>query len=477
MLQPVSGAPRGSIRRRVVAAGAALLAAGAGLALATTLPSQAAVTGCQVTYTVGSQWPGGFTADVVVKNLGDPVNGWALSWSFGAGQGVTQAWNATVSQSGPAVTARNVEHNATIATNGSAGFGFNGSWTGSNPPPAAFALNGVTCTGAPASSPAATATGTRTASPTPSRSASAPASPSPSTPTGTPTVAADGTGRYRTVQAAVDAVPGGNTGRVTITIKPGTYREIVTVPSNKPYVTFEGLGSSPAGTVLVNNHSNAGGYGTFNSATVFVNGHDFIARNLTMANDYGEGSQAVAANLNADRLILDNVRFVGNQDTLLVNAGARAYFRNTYIDGTVDFIFGDGTAVFQGCQIHQRRASGGPITAARTPSGRPYGFLIYRSSITGATNNTTQLGRPWGPAAQVVYRESTLSATIGTAQPWTDMSGNSWRNARFFEYRNTGPGATVNANRPQLSDSQADGYTPQRYLAGSDGWNPIPGLS
>ncbi|MET7419123.1 pectinesterase family protein [Dactylosporangium sp. NPDC005555] len=286
------------------------------------------------------------------------------------------------------------------------------------------------------------------------------------------TVAKDGTGQYSTVQAAVDAVPANNTTRRVITIKAGTYREIVTIPSNKPFITLEGLGSSAAATVIVNNHSSAGGYGTSGSATVFVNGHDFIARNLTMSNDYGEGSQAVAANVNADRSVFDGVRFLGNQDTLLVN-GFRSYYVRSYVEGTVDFIFGGGTAVFNASSVYEKRSSGGPITAARTDPAATYGFLFYKCTITGAANNVTQLGRPWGPSAQVLFRESDLSATMRTAQPWTDMSGNSWKNARFVEYRNTGAGAGTNSNRPQLSDSAAANYTPQKYLAGSDGWNPV----
>ncbi|MEU6431844.1 pectinesterase family protein [Microbispora sp. NPDC046973] len=293
----------------------------------------------------------------------------------------------------------------------------------------------------------------------------------------TATVAADGTGRYRTVQAAVDAVPANNGSRVVITIKPGTYREIVTIPADKPYITLQGLGSSARDVVIVNNHS-AGTYGTFNSATAFVNGHDAALTNLTVSNDYEEngsttGQQAVALNLNADRAVLSNVRLLGDQDTFLVNASARAYMTGSYVEGTVDFIFGDGTIVINDCDIYEKRSTGGPITAARTDAGKTYGFLIYRSRISGATADTTQLGRPWGPNAQVLYRESTLGSTMKTSQPWTDMSGNSWKNARFFEYRNTGAGATVNSNRPQMSDSQAANYTPQRYLAGSDGWNPV----
>lgn len=289
----------------------------------------------------------------------------------------------------------------------------------------------------------------------------------------TPTVAADGTGKYRTVQAAIDAIPANNTRAVTITIKPATYREVVTIPSNKPYVTLQGLGSSASSTVIVDNHSNAAGYGTAGSASVFVYGHDFTAENLTISNDYGVGSQAVAANVTADRAVFNGVRFLGNQDTLLVNDGARAYFANSYIAGSVDFIFGGGIGVFNACSIYENRNVGGPVTAARTPATQAYGFLIYRSAITGAVNNTTQLGRPWGPAAQVLYRESTLSTTIATAAPWIDMSGNAWYKARFSEYKDTGAGATFNGNRPQLTDAQAVNYTPQKYLAGTDGWNPV----
>ncbi len=123
--------------------GAALLSSAA---LAVALPAAAAA-GCSVTYQVSSQWQGGFGAEVAITNLGDPINGWTLTWSYPAGQQVTQAWNTTLTQSGANVTARNVGYNGAIATNGSVSFGFNGSWTGSNPAPTGFAVNGVACTG------------------------------------------------------------------------------------------------------------------------------------------------------------------------------------------------------------------------------------------------------------------------------------------------------------------------------------------
>jgi pectinesterase len=291
------------------------------------------------------------------------------------------------------------------------------------------------------------------------------------------TVALDGTGRYTSVQAAVDAVGTGNASRVVITIKPGTYRERVTIPANKPYITLQGLGASPADVVIVNNH-NAGTYGTAGSATVVAQGHDFSASDLTLSNDFDEassdtGDQALALYLDADRALLDDVRLLGDQDTFLVNDSARAYVVNSYVEGTVDFIYGGGIAVFDTCQIHEKRTTGGPVTAASTPASRAYGFLFYKSTVTGTVNGTTQLGRPWRQDAQVLYRESSLSAAIATAQPWTDMSTSTWQKARFSEYRNTGAGAGVNGNRPQMTDAQAAAYTPQKYLAGTDGWNPV----
>ena len=135
----------GSARcRALITAGlTGLLVAGA----AVVAVSANAAAGCRVTYEVPSQWPGGFQANVGITNLGDPINGWRLTWTFPSGQNVTQVWNATITSSGAQVTATNVSYNAAIATNGSVSFGFLGSWAGANTNPTSFALNGVTCTG------------------------------------------------------------------------------------------------------------------------------------------------------------------------------------------------------------------------------------------------------------------------------------------------------------------------------------------
>jgi hypothetical protein len=142
-------------RRRwwaLAAAVSAVLLAGVG-AVAGMRLSSAATAGCGVNYTVTNQWPGGFGANVTVTNLGDPVSSWTLTWSFGAGQTITQLWNGSFTQSGAQVTVTNASWNGAIASGGTANFGFNGASTGSNPVPATFALNGTTCTGGVATTP------------------------------------------------------------------------------------------------------------------------------------------------------------------------------------------------------------------------------------------------------------------------------------------------------------------------------------
>ena len=164
-------------RRPWLAAASAIAVAAAGLTVTAVTSAQAAA-GCQVTYTVSSQWPGGFNTNVTITNLGSPISGWSLAWSFGAGQSITQLWNGGYTQSGSQVTVTNAAYNGSIATGGNTSFGFNGTWNNSsNPVPAGFTLNGAQCTGSVVGTP--TPTATATATPTPSSSPSTSPSPSP----------------------------------------------------------------------------------------------------------------------------------------------------------------------------------------------------------------------------------------------------------------------------------------------------------
>ena len=163
------------------------LLATAGIGAVTASSAQAAV-GCRVDYAVTSEWGGGFGAAVTVTNLGDRLDSWTVGWAYASGQQVTQAWNATVTQSGTAVTARNASYNGTLATGASTSFGFNGSWSGANPKPTAFTVNGVACTGG-TTTPTATPTPTPTWTPTPTPT---PTTTTPPPPTGTTPLAVNG---------------------------------------------------------------------------------------------------------------------------------------------------------------------------------------------------------------------------------------------------------------------------------------------
>ncbi|MFJ4523253.1 pectinesterase family protein [Streptomyces sp. NPDC088810] len=297
------------------------------------------------------------------------------------------------------------------------------------------------------------------------------------------TVAKDGSGQYTTVQAAVNAVPANNPSRVVIAVKPGTYRETVKVPANKPHVTIQGTGAGRKDTVIVYNNAagtkkpdGSGTYGTGGSATVAVEADDFQARNLSISNDFDEGAhqdiaqQAVALRTAADKVFLDGVIVSGDQDTLLLDTAAkdklgRVYMTNSYVTGNVDFVFGRATAVLDKSVITLKKrwngSSAGYVTAPSTAAGRK-GILIANSSVTGSVSDRSfYLGRPWhagGDATldpQTTVRNTALSAAIKSA-PWTDMSGFSWKDDRFAEYKNTGAGAgAASTDRPQLTDAQA----------------------
>lgn len=297
---------------------------------------------------------------------------------------------------------------------------------------------------------------------------------------------------YRTVQAAVDAVPAGNSGQVTVSIAPGTYREQVRVPANKPHLVFQGTGSDRSKTVIVFDTPNEYG-GSSGSATVLIAASDVTARNLTFVNDFDEAAhdlaseQALAMKTTGDRIVFDNTAFKGNQDTLMTDspqltAVSRVYVRDSYIEGDVDFIYGRATTVIERSVIKAlsrgSSSNNGYITAASTWKGNPYGILITDSRIVSdAPAQSFHLGRPWHPGGepdavgQVLIRNTELPAAVKSS-PWTDMSGFPWRGARFSEYRTYGPGAAVTADRPQLPDADAARHQVPNYLAGKDGWAP-----
>jgi pectinesterase len=299
---------------------------------------------------------------------------------------------------------------------------------------------------------------------------------------------------FPTIQNALDHHPWpGPSGRVFIEIAPGTYNERVIITQNHPNITFIGTGKSPEDVVITNSLNAKTAGGTFFTETVEINGTGFEADNVTFENAAGNTGQAVAVSDRADRSIFKHCRFLGHQDTLFADYG-RQYYLDSYIEGGVDFIFGNATAVFDRTEIH---ANGpGYITAqSRTDPNQATGYVILHSKVTSsidhtaapmdaatpgakssaAAHSTTGLGRPWRPYSRVVYIHTELPADLNPAG-W-----NNWNNpanektAYYGEFGSTGPGANPRTRAPwshQLTSTEAKQYLPATFLHGTDNWQP-----
>jgi pectinesterase len=293
----------------------------------------------------------------------------------------------------------------------------------------------------------------------------------------------EGTTEFPTIQMAMDHHPfagvdkNGKQGRVYIEIAPGVYHERVIVTQNHTNITLVGLGKSPDEVVITNSLNAKQAGGTFFTETVEINGDGFEADNLTFENTAGNTGQAVAAAVRADRAIFKHCRFLGHQDTLFADYG-RQYYVDSYIEGGVDFIFGNATAVFDRTEI---RSNGpGYLTAqSRTSADQTTGYVIINSKVTsgiepGAARDTISLGRPWRPFSRVVYINTELPANV-IPQGW-NLWGRSGETpqAYYAEFRSTGPGANPGARAAwshQLTEKEAAQYAPRVFLAGKDHWN------
>ncbi|WP_018932978.1 pectate lyase [Gracilibacillus lacisalsi] len=303
------------------------------------------------------------------------------------------------------------------------------------------------------------------------------------------TVVAKEGGDFETVQAAIDAAPDNSSKRHVIYIKDGEYREKLTVPESKTNLSF--VGESKEGTVLVyDDNANTIGpdgnpLGTSKSSSMFIYADDFIAKNLTIQNDSGQGTgQAVAAYVAGNRAYFDNVMFLGYQDTLYTHSGSQ-YYKDCYIEGDVDFIFGGATAVFDNCQIHSKR-DGSMVTAASTPQENRFGYVFLNSQITSDEGiEDVRFGRPWRPYAAVSFINTAIDDSIAPDgwDNWGDQANE--ETAKYSEYNSTGPGANPKMRdswTKQLTPEEANQYTVQNVLKGSDGWDPtrigiIPSIS
>ncbi len=291
-------------------------------------------------------------------------------------------------------------------------------------------------------------------------------------------VAADGSGNYKTVQEAIDAVPQNTSAsnRWTIFVKAGTYRERVYVQREKRFVRL--VGEDAARTVITFDLNatmpgpDGKPIGTFRTPTMTIDADDFTAENLTLENSAGPVGQALALRVDGDRVVFRNSRFIGWQDTIFLNRG-RQYFEDSYITGHVDFIFGGATAYFERCHLHCRR--NGYITAASTPPEQRYGFVFADGRITGDENVRTYLGRPWRDFAQVTFLNTDMSDVV-RPEGWHNWDRPEREHtARYQESGSRGAGAASRGRASwakTLTSADANALSVASVLRGADGWNP-----
>lgn len=340
---------------------------------------------------------------------------------------------------------------------------------------------------------------------------------------------ANASGAFHSLQAAIESIPANNTSRVTIRLMPGVYHEKVVL--EKPFVTLLGTGDSPCDTVIsysdygYEKMPDGGKRGTFRSYTLFVHANDVTLQNLTVENASGDSmthGQAIALYAECDRFIADSCRFLGHQDTLFTGPlppreyepggftgptqfapriNGRHYYRNCYICGDIDFIFGSATAYFEHCTLESLRrtpiahrsdtsgcedtspagrctpategATEGYVTAASTPEGQEYGYVFCKCSFLSrdCPPSSVYLGRPWRDFAKVVLICCSLGAHIHPAgfHDWGKVQ--SHETVFFAEYKDT-PSPNRADFVQTLSPSQATHFSREKVLSPPDGWEP-----
>ncbi|RYX80111.1 pectin esterase, partial [bacterium] len=216
--------------------------------------------------------------------------------------------------------------------------------------------------------------------------------------------------------------------------------------------------------------------GTSGSASFYVYGPQFTAENITFQNSAGPVGQAVALLVAGDKARFINCRMLGFQDTLYTwGYGSRQYYYKCYIEGTVDFIFGSSTAVFEECEIFGKKS--GYYTAASTPDSTKYGYVFINSKIHGdAPEASLYLGRPWRPYAKTVFIKCDLGKQV-KPEGWHNWNKPDAEKTTFYaEYKNTGSGSKAGERVKwsyQLTAAQAKDYTIENIFGGKNSWNPL----
>ena len=286
---------------------------------------------------------------------------------------------------------------------------------------------------------------------------------------------------YKTVQAAVNSVDKANTKRVVILVKEGDYNEHLVVSS--PYISLIGEDSEKTRIYYDVKELAGGDMDKRCAVRIESTAHNFTAENLTFENTYNYLGDGTKSNESADALSSDadnasyiNVRILGYQDTLCANKGTQYYYK-CYIAGNVDFIYGnEPRALFNDCKLvfrYNANKNSGYVCAPKTSADAAYGLTFYKCQVLsedGCSGNKYYLARPWGADAYITWIDCYMGKILraNAANPYADMSGNSAKAARFYEYGSYGPGYAINANRSQISKKKADEMIKINYL----GWDP-----
>ncbi|MBQ7869215.1 MAG: pectin esterase [Prevotella sp.] len=294
-------------------------------------------------------------------------------------------------------------------------------------------------------------------------------------------VSRDGTGEFRTIGEAIEVCRAFMDYHKVIYVKRGVYKEKLIVP--QWLTNIEILGEDRDATVITyDDHANipnpatGRGIGTFRTYTVKVEGNSITFRNITIENNAARLGQAVALHTEGDRLAFVNCRLLGHQDTVYTGvAGTRLFFRDCYIEGTTDFIFGPSTAWFENCEIRSRADS--YITAASTPKDRPYGYIFNRCRLTADANVTkVYLGRPWRDYGYTLFIDCEIGRHI-RPEGWHHWQKERQQTARYMEYGNSGEGAATDRRAPwtrRLTKKEAAKITMEEVFSINDKWTPEP---
>ena len=299
------------------------------------------------------------------------------------------------------------------------------------------------------------------------------------------TVAKDASGDFQSIQEAVNSTRDLGPGEVEIFIKNGVYNEKLVIPTWKHQLTL--IGESKDKVIIQNgdfsgkiNPVTGEKFSTFTSSTVLVQGNDIHFKNISIKNTSCNEGQAVALHVEGDRFIAENCNLLGCQDTLYTaTEGSRQYYKNCYIEGTTDFIFGEATCVFDDCTI--KSLANSYVTAAATPANQEFGYVFFDCELIAKDGvDKVYLGRPWRSYAKTVFINSTLGEHIVEKgwDPWTgdQMFPQKEKTTYYAEYRSKGKGASPKTRvawSHQLTKNELKKYTLEKIFQKANNlWQP-----